>query len=1236
MGEKTPEAVEITCPGCNSHFRLTPKNGRLPTGPIPCPKCSEPIPVPSPALAPEKVEKTEKDEAAEKTDAPDDKAVPAFGVMSKGRLKRSKEEGTDDGDQAKADEAILRLERLAAQFPLSDPTSTMAGLPGRGGNPFADSRIDDKTTAIPRSALEGLGLTAQPEDEEDASNEPAPLSHAWQDSEQPTTSPRLVPESLLEQLTGEDSEVALATAEVSPEDTMPRGLLSRTDKIPPAQLASSLTETAEHPVPQELVAKSEAEDLEPPRPAPSPRVQEETREHDIKELKAKLAIESKAALQQTPKFPDPPPTQKLPPEPASLTNKPAASSEDDVPAEKPSLAMLFKKARQRDKKSGGELRARLRAEREALAVDAPSQDDKAPEKELIEGIEISVDELSAIVERTTSRPGLPKPTMTNPIWPPPPAITEADRPGEPEVSEADEKSEKAEAEKGSDVTDHSGLFEGFDLPPSSEEEPPPQEPDEVSRRRGKTTTQSMLARLQRRQDRGENVDSLTIGAASERRGSGYIRLPTSEIQEVLGNGDFRLRIQNVIYEPVDRDGLIMLIKSGVLLGAEEIAEADGDWMPVSEHPVFGDLRRKMAAEAHQVLARLGATQRLWAVQAPPTPAPAAPPEAASTPAIDPPPLEVPAPKDSPAAASEVEELTESALIDMSVEPPLPVPEQEALPADSEPISEPGEVEALAEPPDIFEPPEEAEEHQEEPETATPLDDNKAGEAEKEESASEFLSQAPPLSSTVDPVAELDASDSLELDLPKRKGKAGIILAGLAVIIGIGAALFVFGDSIPSLTTDGPEALLTEPSAEPAPALADAMALALNATSEAIPDAFGDESRADAWVRQQIEDDSSSSASEMLRAQWLEGRRSREFLLLFLDLLIQEEDFLTARRVALAGIEEFPGDEDFIDLHRQAIRDDQRLTSLDPLPLIDNAGYQAKGILDEQGQRGFILENEQGRQIFKPAREDWSYGWRAEIAAWRFCELVACHFAIPRTEPAAMSRAFLEGLEGDSQGYESLASAAQWVTLEVDGEAMEVMRGSLEFLPEGEPAPFPIEYRPLWVNWLHAGAAIDDFSAPFSDSIGQLANLADGAFVDGLRAQLGEQKISELARQISSLLIFDYLTNNWERFATSPADYGAANPAIDGILYSRNNGDAFQPRASRRVQGRFEWTTRFSQSTVTTIRGLDPQLTAAVLFPEELAADRARRDVMWSQRTDFLRRLDELIARHGEDEILAFP
>ncbi|QDG52374.1 hypothetical protein FIV42_16985 [Persicimonas caeni] len=88
--------------------------------------------------------------------------------------------------------------------------------------------------------------------------------------------------------------------------------------------------------------------------------------------------------------------------------------------------------------------------------------------------------------------------------------------------------------------------------------------------------------------------------------SGFIVLPTKEIHSSIEHGRYRLRINGKIHGPVEASDIVLLIKHGALLGADEIATLDGPWMPVTMHPAFKELRRRMAAGAHGVLRELGA------------------------------------------------------------------------------------------------------------------------------------------------------------------------------------------------------------------------------------------------------------------------------------------------------------------------------------------------------------------------------------------------------------------------------------------------------------------------------------------------------------------------------------------------------------------------------------------------------------------------------------------------------
>ena len=119
--------------------------------------------------------------------------------------------------------------------------------------------------------------------------------------------------------------------------------------------------------------------------------------------------------------------------------------------------------------------------------------------------------------------------------------------------------------------------------------------------------------------------------AGEYRGSGFILLKTSEIREAVGTGEFRLRISGREFGPLNETAVAELIKHGVFMGDGEIADLDGPWMPVMEHPIFIRLREQMATKAHQLLRELNIPGRTDQPEIPQTPEPVAAPEPVATP-----------------------------------------------------------------------------------------------------------------------------------------------------------------------------------------------------------------------------------------------------------------------------------------------------------------------------------------------------------------------------------------------------------------------------------------------------------------------------------------------------------------------------------------------------------------------------------------------------------------------------
>lgn len=76
------------------------------------------------------------------------------------------------------------------------------------------------------------------------------------------------------------------------------------------------------------------------------------------------------------------------------------------------------------------------------------------------------------------------------------------------------------------------------------------------------------------------------------------------LDELVEEGDYRLRIDGRMYASVDKQMLVVLIEHGVLLGSEELAVSDGPWMSVREHPMLERLRSALAVQLHHLCAEL--------------------------------------------------------------------------------------------------------------------------------------------------------------------------------------------------------------------------------------------------------------------------------------------------------------------------------------------------------------------------------------------------------------------------------------------------------------------------------------------------------------------------------------------------------------------------------------------------------------------------------------------------------
>lgn len=1266
MGDFTPEAVEVQCPGCRSFFRIRPKGERVDDATVSCPKCFAYIPVetnrlpagsaPSPDLSQADVafNRIETRRAVafppDKTPATTMRPLPAHPLAA------------DEAD------AINKLERLTlGTFTEPDTIrSTFSGFPGRTSDPPENPfQRNESTTSSSRSPLlqEFAALDEQEKQREEAGL--TSLSDVHSEATKERKTPNLFPSKKqpAAHKPGSDahlrqtSELGAFSAEQHKPASERPTLTSETQK---AQIISKLkarlplTTTQQADSSQNQAQKQDLEAALDPHTADTDSLEGAT---GI--LKADAIPEEYRAWAD---FPD---DESLAADSTldrtTLHNKPAitAAEENSDPAAEPSLAKLFKRARKR--------RATLPGDVLPKAEPAPKTEARKTQSKPALSVEITEDEVASILDSSTelsqSRIQLPinnRPTIPSinpatstptPVEPLPAAPKKSSVPPVPKAASKPMPSLKEKLSVTENSGIHDGLFAG--IAPAPEKPPHPITHDSITvrpDRSGKTTSQSMLARLRQRRESME----IDAALASENRGSGFIRLPTAEIQQVLGRGTYRLLIENIVYEPVDKDGLIQLIKGGVLLGAEEIAEADGDWMPVSQHPVFEELRRRFAAEAHALLSRISSPREVESTErSQPINAPATSDVLISSPVFINETNEAPRAKSEPTApaASSPDGPISEPLLAFSEEPNF------ALLSDSEVDNDPL-------------PNDESDPRQTDSQEKTPAQEqaqnDKAGPAQSAtpatstptadqlfDTAAESAPINQPRDAQPEPIAATqavqDVEDDLELDeAPGKTRKKGKLLPVLLVLLLAicAATYFVTQNGIQNgkHTDSAPEKPSASPKlvAEPEKAPAD---LQMPPTPEAPTDQqapakedLGGELSEEASAEQRVQEavpaeiaGNSNTPEPYLR--WQNSAKTPDESLAIARELLGQQNFRHARAIAAHGMATSDQTDEFRTIFQESIQSDADLHKSEPLDAV--ALFNINGIrIDQSAPTPHIILTRDGadRFIFKPAKSNSSDAWRSEIAAYRLCEMILCDFDIPHTAPAKILRADWERIAPDSE----LTAQMLWQSpADANGNPdTQFVYGALQELVPATTG-WPIEITGLWRDWLGTAPTFNAISQDFQEAHARLENFGEGQLHRAILEHQNDITTRELAAQVSSLILFDFLTNNWERFSSNPAHYGQGTPFAQGTIISYNNGQTFQSRASRRVLGRFEWTGRFSRSTVAALRALTPELANSVLFDQPSTLERTRLDVFWSQHRQALSRIDASIERHGSELIFVF-
>jgi len=133
----------------------------------------------------------------------------------------------------------------------------------------------------------------------------------------------------------------------------------------------------------------------------------------------------------------------------------------------------------------------------------------------------------------------------------------------------------------------------------------------------------------------------------------------------------------------------------------------------------------------------------------------------------------------------------------------------------------------------------------------------------------------------------------------------------------------------------------------------------------------------------------------------------------------------------------------------------------------------------------------------------------------------------------------------------------------------------------------------------------------------------------------------LAAGLSSLLAFDYLIGNWDRWSGG----NVKGDATGQILYARDQDAAFGGRLSEPLQRRLLdpvlATERFSRQFVQRLRALTRSAYHSELARDAVFAERPRLDErslarLFDRRATLLSHVNALIEERGEQRVLAFP
>lgn len=505
---------------------------------------------------------------------------------------------------------------------------------------------------------------------------------------------------------------------------------------------------------------------------------------------------------------------------------------------------------------------------------------------------------------------------------------------------------------------------------------------------------------------------------------------------------------------------------------------------------------------------------------------------------------------------------------------------------------------------------------------------------------------PELFSLNDPIPALDTLiDMPEAEEPEehwvepsprveRRSYAGVFLI-LSALLVVGAAVIVLNAEPPEVEP-APEA-----AAEPPPVVETSPPQPVDPETSPPPEVEEppEETPEDRFAAElesiaaQIEAEETEAAAEALLALSTEDLGlTTEVLERYGELFLEAKAYQEARVTLRELRDGYPDHAPFGELLGRAYDEDPyflpRVASLRPGRDVDS--------IDKLGGGSTISlklkRKHKTYAAFKPLQTRYQTNYRSEIAAWRLCQLLTCHFDIPYNRPVRISRKHFDRLYSMStnrqRNYAKNFTDLIWQNGWLYGTEKAWVPGFISF---------PIEDADVWTGWLAQSSAERYFDKPLTEVLeGWLEHERTRKAHERLFANHASGLTTRaLAAQLSDLLVFDFLVGNWDRFSTNPNWWGTNCQFKDGRFVSIDNGAAFPKYTNRTVAKRFMYVEIFSRSLIRELRLLEREPTLERLFPNPSSRELAAFEVFWQQRRRVLDRVDALILEHGQKAVLAF-